>query len=385
MSDRPFFDDLDQRAAKAYVERIFAPGAFDPAIGSEGPRDDVALASVSSARDYMRRSEGTQSSNGKAFRIYPAIANTMSPNAFAGTSGDLLITGLHAGLYAMMFEIAGFVMAQQCAFPEIGDPAQELSPSFPGNTLPAYWLIDETVRHGENFDRELGDKLLPRCPERYQFTIYLTIILSRFVWFHELFHCLNGHVDYLTQFDHSIRLCEVADSQAINLIELQQYSLPLPAERFLQALEFDADRAALFAGYRIQIENEENIIGIATFARHTRCKMTLFCAYLMTFLFEQIAARAEIKKSGSHPLGHVRLSDMLRTTATHLKPLDPNAIKIIDQVRLEFKKLRSSLPQLPDLEDQHQDDGDLSVQKELNDRETDLEVAKKQFQDFAYR
>lgn len=82
----------------------------------------------------------------------------------------------------------------------------------------------------------------------------------------------------------------------------------MPSARLLQALELDADRSALYGAYRTQYENKENIIGIAELPRDMRCRVALFAAYLMTFLFEQINGPA---KSTTHPASYIRLRYIL--------------------------------------------------------------------------
>src|SRR5690606_24839220 len=106
--------------------------------------------------------------------------------------------------------------------------------------------------------------------------------------------------DYLAQWHSDLRLNEVADPQSLSLVELQAFALPLPADRLLKALELDADRSALYAGYRTQAKDKENIIGIAKLDRKLRCRMSLLSSYLMTFLFEQINRRMVLSSAGSH-------------------------------------------------------------------------------------
>lgn len=84
----------------------------------------------------------------------------------------------------------------------------------------------------------------------------------------------------------------------------------MPSARLLQALELDADRSALYGAYRTQYENKENIIGIAELPRDMRCRVALFAAYLMTFLFEQINKVIGPAKSTTHPASYIRLRYM---------------------------------------------------------------------------
>ncbi len=375
---RPLFDDIDQQSAKAYVEGKFAVGAFDPVLGGTEPRDDVAIASITSARDYMRQSASTTSAGDKVFRVYPCLVNSIQPNAFAAQAETALVCGVNVGLHAMVFQMACFIMAQQNMFTEIGDPKGEASPRFDDDQLPAFWLIDQTVAGQDVADMDFAGRLVPRDSERYQFAIYLTILMMRFVWFHELFHCLNGHVDYLAQFNRDIRLNEVADANYIGLIETQSASLPLPVHRFLRAIELDADRSALYGAYRTQLDDKENIIGIAKFDRAFRCRLALFASLFMTFLFDQINNRFGNDKQSTHPGSFTRLQDMMRTIAIHLADMDENISEYFTCLTDDFAQLQTVLPSLPALHA-------MPNNQLLDQIENDLVVARPSFQDLGYR
>lgn len=385
MSGRPFFDDEDRDAAQRYVDGLYSAGAFDPVIDGIGEEDKILTAQVASIRDYMRQSEGTRSGQGTPLRIYPALVNSMSPNAFAGHRDGLHVCGLHIGLHAMVYEIACYVMTQPNLFPEIGDPSKEKAPTLPDGSLPAFWLIDHTVQKGKQVNPELADRFLPFCPQRYEYAVYLSLLMIRFVWFHEMYHCLNGHVAYLSRFVPSIRLNEVAIPGTLPLVELPSLDLPLPADRLYQELELDADRSALYAAYRTQFENKENIIALAGLPRTMRCRLALLAAYLMTFLFERINERQSTKVPLSHPDSHTRLHDMFRTTAIHLKQLDGDVQSVFEQVRADMGALAQALPILHDLQDIHGRYEAAAVQDRLDAHEANLTLLRQQIQMFGYR
>lgn len=385
MSQHPFFDDADFETAKRYVDGLYSVGAFDPVIGGIGEEDKILTAQTASIREYMRQSQRTCSAQGVPFRIYPALVNAMSPNAFAGIKDGLHVCGLHIGLHAMVYEIACYAMARPNLFPEIGDPSKEKAERIPNGNLPAYWLIDHTVQKGTPVTAELADRFMPFCPQRYEYAVYLSLLMIRFVWFHELHHCLNGHVSYLSELVPSIRLNEVAIPGALPLVELPSCDLPLPADRLYQALELDADRSALYAAYRTQFLDKENIIALAELPRPMRCRMTLFAAYLMTFLFERINERQGTKVPLSHPDSHTRLHDMFRTTAIHLAPLDNDIELVFEQVRADMNALALTLPITHDLQDILSRYETAAVQERLDAHEDDLTRLRQQIHMFGYR
>ncbi len=386
MATKSFFSGQDVQIAQAYVEGEFGIGAFDPVVGTTEPRDEIALASIASARDYFQQSEGTRSSSGQSFRVFPGMANVMAPNAFAAKSDELHLCCIHVGLHVMIFETACFVMTQQDAFTEVGGPQKETSPTYPADAMPAFWLIDQTVAQGTVSATPFADALVPKCPERYLFAVHLTLLMLRYVWFHELFHCLNGHVGYLARHNENIRLNEIAALQNPGIVEIEGEDFPLPKARLLQALELDADRSAIYAAYRTQLHDKENIIGIAERKRQQRCEMALLAAVLVTFIIEQINQRTGRLKVQTHPTGYTRLHDVLRTTASHLQPVDPNITKLFQSLLQQLRLLRrSALPGLPDPDRLLTDLENAEFQAELDVHENDLNVARNRFQPFGYR
>lgn len=137
--------------------------------------------------------------------------------------------------------------------------------------------------------------------------------------------------------------------------------------------------------YRTQIDDKENISGIAAHPKRLRCKMVLFTALLMTFLFEQVNNRLATNNLGTHPNSQTRLHDMIRTTATHLVEMDETVLEVFCEVLEEFTALAPVLSGLPTGDELLRACQDAALQTALDERGADLKAARPAFTDFGYR
>ncbi|MFA6965234.1 hypothetical protein [Bosea sp. (in: a-proteobacteria)] len=380
-----FFRDGDDAIARAYVDRSFGAGAYlDFEPGAAG-RDEILVASTASARDYMMQSASCATSGGQIFRVRPSLIETIRPNAFATRHRDLHLCGMNTGMYGAIFELCNFVMAQPGLFRDIGEPGRETATPLPPGVVPGFWLIDQLRIHGTIIDKSLAPSLMPKCPERYHFAVALTLHVMRFVWFHEMCHCLNGHVGALVDIVPSIRLNEMPDDSALaTLVELEQASLPMNASAFLQAIELDADRSALWAAFRTQSEDKENVIALQQFDQAQRIKLSLLSAYLITFIMEEASRRLNSERRESHPDSYTRLHNLVRTTASHLLDARTGMQAIFYDVMRELKVLRGAIPSLVDVDQVLADCLSPQFQAVLDDKEEQVETARSYFITFSF-
>lgn len=379
-----FFGDDDARLARGYIEDNFGAGAY-LAIGLETPdRDEVLIAGFLSARDYMRQSEGCNGA-GLPLRLFAGLIETIRPNAFATHHRGLHLCGFNTGLYGAIFELCHFVMAQPGVLKDVGDPAHETGASLPPGIVPGFWMIDQLRSHGSLRDKTLAPSFMPRCPERASFAIILTLHMMRFVWFHELYHCLNGHVGALSRHVPSIRLNEMPDDAGLAaLVELEKARLPMGKPAFMQAIELDADRTALWAAFRTQIEDKENIIALQSLDGRRRISLCLLSAYLITNIFDE-AGRRWGQSASTHPGSYTRLHNLIRTTASHLLDADPGVHATFQEVMRELRALKRSIPALVDADRVLADCLSPSFQALLDAADEQLEAARAYFEAFAFR
>ena len=85
---------------------------------------------------------------------------------------------------------------QSNIFPEIGDAQSELSPALSEHDEAGLFLLKETLGR-QTINKERDHIRVPKCEHSHVAAVYLSIIMSRFIWFHELAHCKLGHVLYV--------------------------------------------------------------------------------------------------------------------------------------------------------------------------------------------
>lgn len=372
----------DVESFRGFVETLIGQGAW---IDGATLEDGILRVSLASARDYLMQSAGCANRHGETFRVHAGIAETIRPNAFAAKRGDLHLCALQSGLYGAIFELCLFVMAQPGVHTCIGDPAKERGAKLPDGVLPGFWMIDELRRFGEIRSAAVATTIVPVCPERYLFAIALTLMMARFVWFHEQYHCLNGHVGALTAIEPRLCLNEMPGGYRFaGLISIEP-SLPLPERDYRAALEFDADRSALWGAYRTQVTGSENIILLQNYAPSVRKSGTIFVGLLMSFIFDAAAGRFASSRPFSHPDGYTRLHNMIRTIATHLLDMDEGAQAAFHAALAELRALRRAVPALVDPSRVLDDCADARFQHELDRQDRHVEIARAHFSREAFR
>jgi len=331
-------------AAHALAFRRFAirelqrPG-LDLAAGPTDPAQDILKLSLLSVRDFMARGFHTRRADGTAFEVFPGYVDSLTPNAFAAIEDGVHLCGLHVGLAASCLEFALFCLAQPILFPEIGDAASEAAPASVCGYPPGFWTREAGAGlDPDHFVRSI-QPLVPRDPDRYQTALLLTVLMTRFIWFHELYHGLNGHIGYAA-----------AEHQALFLHE-RDLAAPtgIPTAE-LRRLEMDADKSALFAVCQVQVRDGENVEGIARWPLAFRLQLGLFGAYALVWMIEEYGRRnpdgMPVDRS-SHPIPYHRLHGLIRMVASNIAPQVRDMRDIHNAVLSGMDALTALLPSFP--------------------------------------
>ncbi|GAB6843726.1 hypothetical protein HNR00_003406 [Methylorubrum rhodinum] len=381
-----FYAPGDAGRFRTYAEREFGVGSYLDLDAEAGERDEILIAGLLSARDYMMQSAGCRNAAGAAFRVHPGLVETIRPNAFAAHHRGLHLCGLSSGLYGAMFELCLFVMAQPGVFPEIGEPRRETATPLPPGIVPGFWMIDALRAGGAVLDRSVAATLVPKCPARYRFAVMLTLHMMRFVWFHELYHCLNGHIGVLRRVAPAIRLNEMPEAGgAAAMIARERAVLAMAPAAFLQAIELDADRSALWGVIQTQAQDRENIFALQAPAPEQRIEASLFTAYLITVIFDEAGRRLEGGSAGTHPDPYTRLHNLIRTTAAHLLDAHPATNGAFRGVIGTFRALKGVIPALSDADTVLDDCCHPAFQGLLDEKEELLDTARGHFAPFGFR
>lgn len=301
----------DVSAIDQFVTALELTG-FEPK--ADHTDDQLFHASLTSILSHLHEMPGRRSEHvDETFRLSLGFLEDVRPNALANKHGNIHIAAMHTGLAMVIMEFAWFCLAQADVFPEIGDPAQELSPKASEGMPPGLSVLIQTVQTDGSVDVKLNTPIMPVDPHRHATAHYLALLMMRFVWMHEIAHGVLGHVDYLQS------LKADGGSQSLGLNELNLNELvsihPSIDGRVLQCLEFEADSWALSQSILIQNAGQENIDGIAALPADLRCRMTLFAIYSMSWLMETMSATfSRGRLAITHP-APIRRMQMLQNMA----------------------------------------------------------------------
>ncbi len=303
--------------------------------------------SVSSFRQHVDWASDLQNRDQRPFQLRAGFVEDVRPNAIADYWEGTHFVGMHSPLFVVIMEFAMFCFTQRGFFPSIGDAGAERSPPLIGCYVPGFWLLDRT-KQGKPVDHAHSEALTPRDPERYRASLYLALLMARFVWLHEFSHCHNGHVGFAQEKGLALRLNEVP-MPAVGFAKLTFAGSAEDKRDILHCLEFDADMSAFFASCRLQADDRENIEGLGAWDRRMRLVMTIFGAYAMTWLFDELQtymapeSRMTPQQNASHPPPYYRLQNLFRTVASQLKGKVENASELNTSACIQFDAINRTI------------------------------------------
>lgn len=288
----------------AYAKRHYGATAFAPDLAK--PEEQVFAVSLQSFTKLLGRSEIFSNAGETRLNVEAGFVDLMTPDARADYVDGTHYLVMHQALLATIIEFALYLFTQSYLLPEIGDAAGEETPSFGWGGAPGLHALRITL-DGAAIDPEKDRVRVPNCADRHVAAIYLALLMSRFVWFHELAHCINGHVLFLQSRD--LNGAMIGAAAPLNLVALKHKTVGIDRQRTLRhQLELDADRTAFEWLLRIQSTGAENVTGLLNFDEAQRFKMTVIGVYAMTWLFETYQRFADAQHGLTHPDPHARLA-----------------------------------------------------------------------------
>ncbi len=382
-TERLPFDQQDADSANAYLASIGAV-SFDP-FGPDVTAPDLILTtSLADARIMMEDSFTTRNASGRRFRVFPLFVEKPTPNAFAKDYEGLQLCGLNVGLVSAVYELSLFVFSQAGMFRDVGNAAGEASPRLPPDAVLTYWISDRLLAGESGPRRPVGAELVPNDNQRQLGALFLTLLMLRFVWLHELYHCLNGHTGLRASMGKSTALQEMADDDALGMVEVEQSEIAPDDATEAYYMEFDADRTAVWAMVRRQVEDTEPISGILALPKLLRLRLTVFAAVLMTFLFDRAEQRRVAKASVAYPIAYHRLHNLVRTIASNLMDAGENMRQAFAHTVVEMDYFQSNMPASVSGAQLIRDLRAVELQREFDSVENALAVARLRFASWAF-
>lgn len=319
----------------ALIARAHGWTIFEP---DRNNRDhQLFRASLASICDHLQTigQPASQASDG-SFELDIAFLESGLPNALANKSGDTHVAAINTGLAVTIHEFSLFCFAQSSFLPMIGHPDKEVSPSSTEGTPPGVALLLATAKADQG-EPVLDRFVMPQCPHRTAAAHYLTLMMLRFVWLHEVAHGLLGHVDYL---QHQKQSAEISE---LHMDEFVQTVSGIDG-RVLQCLEFEADGWALAKLIAIQTQGGENINDVASLHLALRLQMNIFAAYSLCWLMETLASTARRGRLNiTHPAPVRRLQNLQNIAAKELSVLNFESTRMLRELGMQFDGVLSQI------------------------------------------
>lgn len=294
------------------------------------PDHQLFIASLTSIRDHLR-TIGVPVSQMRhvPFAVDVGFLESALPNALANRSETTHIAAIYTGLAVTIHEFSLFCFAQSSFLPMIGDPDKEVSPSAADNRPPGVALLIASLRADQS-QPVLERFIMPQCPHRNAAAHYVTLLMLRFVWLHEVAHGLLGHVDYLRHHTRS------ADISELHMDELVVDHAGIDG-RVLQCLEFEADSWALAKSLAIQTQGGENIDGVASLHLALRLQMSLLAGFGLCWLMETLASTGKRGRLNiTHPAPVRRLQMLQSTAARELGGIKMDSARMLRDVETQL-------------------------------------------------
>lgn len=330
-SERDLFDHFARARLNAQ--------AFDADPNTE--RGYLFGSALETARALMGWTKGARNEAGEEFKAVSGFVDVYTPNAFAERFEKRFYLGMHTALFVAINEFAMFCFCQRDFFADIGDPSRETSPRPIDGHAPGLWLLKHT-RSGGHVKPEHSEQLTPRCDTRYAASIYLAILMSRFVWLHELAHAFNGHASFAQERGLALRLTELPER--LLALEIEDDEADAAHRKTMQTLELDADRSAFWASWRVQIDGLENVEGLAAMEESLRLRLVLFGCYAMTWLFEEFEGYMRSRHAGTQPPPSTRLFAIVQLAKERLSDTRSDFASLNADACAQFDGICQAIP-----------------------------------------
>ena len=319
-----------------FLQRRFGARPFVPDPAK--PDEQIFAVSLESFRALIGNG-AFRNEAGEALRIEAGFADTLTPDAHADQENGTHFVIMHQALLATIVEFSLFLFTQSYLLPDIGKASGEESPSFESDEAPGLRALRVTL-DGAAIDPERDRVRVPRCEDRHVAAIYMALVMSRFVWFHELAHCINGHVLFLQR--EKVSGAIISAVAPLGLVSFTRADGDIHNRRRLRhALEMDADATAFEWLLRIQHGGAENITGLLAYDEAQRFKMTVIGTYMMTWLFEEYQRFADARHDLTHPAPRDRLAflrGLMDAAARH-----PALAHALEEVRATLDQLSNHI------------------------------------------
>lgn len=229
-------------------------------------------------------------------KITYGFLNRFDLNAFAYATPVFDFIGINAGVIFTVLNVFYRILSHPNNFPEVGNASLEIAPE-------DEFLMADFLESG-------GKILLPKCPVRASFASILAQTVMDFLFFHEVTHLRNGHLEFSRDYLNVICWTEINN-------EFQNSDF----KRFRQTLEMDADCGAIQltlneafflkqslknSSHKMN-QNQLDAMNAAYENQKRATQMVLYSTYIFFRLFDSGEWNYSAQTSETHPHPTVRM------------------------------------------------------------------------------
>lgn len=236
--------------------------------------------------------------------------NNQRVNAYAAADGEFKLIGFNVGTPIAFLKLFETLLSHPQILPDIGDPTKD--PLWEGD------LSKTDIRDGFAHIFPPGIQRITLDQTRAAFIHHCTQFSMDFIFWHEIFHVLCGHLGY----------CTKGGRQPASLAELQGRR-ELPASTS-QALELDADLQAAVVTGSAWLE-EPFMPGIPFRDTEEALRTWAFALSIVFLVFDQSGSPVRDYRHATHPHPAIRAGIVLNSLAGFARKNAPHQEAAIDR------------------------------------------------------
>jgi len=321
---------------KFALRDLSVPAVFAKDLSDDLAQDFLAL-SLASFEDHLNLTRDLRRADGKPFLVQAGYFDQALPDARAALREDVHLIGMNIGLGAAVFEFALFCLSQSTLLRDFGNAEAEHSPRGLNGYPPGFWMREEGATLRNEVFVNATNTLLPQDVRRYEAALFLTILTLRFVWLHELYHAVNGHIAFVDKEEGIPLGFNETDKALVRSID----------STTLKLLELDADQSALNTLCHITLQGMENVEGIRRLSVDDTLRLGLLGAYAGTWILDEHLFRSKNDVPEDHPPPSLRRQNLIRTFASVVAPQFGDAKGLHDGVLDEITALSRVIERFP--------------------------------------
>lgn len=236
-------------------------------------------------------------------------------NAAATRQGSTYLIGLNVGTIMNLEAFFSLLLSHPRVLPEIGQPSREVP--WIASLAACDWRLPWASALTGATLRGQPPESFPIDGVRKVYAHRLAILATDFVFFHELGHLANGHLEYLE-----------AEGKPVGMKELAHGDLSLKDALDQQALEINADSHAVLVMTPDWFRVPEQLPATHAFETVTEAIESLALAVISVFLlFDPHPTRVDEYDRTAHPHPAVRLFNVGLMTWSAAERANPRSVK----------------------------------------------------------